>query len=44
MTWQEYFDILVKRGAGEDNAANVVGHLMDLYEQYDWNSEIPFEA
>lgn len=43
MTWNEYLDQLMSQGSSFDLAQNVVGHLMDLYEDYEWDSEIPFD-
>lgn len=43
MSWQEYYDNMIKAGASPECADNTVGHLMDLYESYDWNEQIPFE-
>lgn len=42
MTWNEYFDYLVSRGCGEDNASNVIAHQMDIYEDWEWEHEISF--
>lgn len=43
MTWSEYLDLEMSRGCSYDNAQNVIGHLMDIYEDYDWDNEIPFD-
>lgn len=43
MTWNEYLDLQISRGASPDLAACSVGHMMDLYESYDWESEVPFD-
>lgn len=44
MTWNEYFDLMVSRGSNPENAMNSIGHMMDLYESYDWDSKVPFEV
>lgn len=44
MTWDEYLNLQISRGATPELAENSIGHMMDLYESYDWDSEIPFEA
>ena len=44
MTWQNYLDLLMAQGSSFDNAQNVVGRLMDLYESYDWDATLPFEV
>lgn len=44
MTWSEYFDLLVSQGCNEDNALNVIGRKMDIFEDYDWNNEVPFKV
>ena len=43
MTWQEYWEALVEKGCNEHNADNIVGDLMDLYEDWEWDNPIPFE-
>lgn len=43
MTWNEYFELEISRGGTPDLIMNTIGHLMDLYESYDWDAEIPFE-
>lgn len=43
MSWSEYYESLIAAGATPECADNTVGHLMDLYESYDWDAQIPFE-
>ena len=42
MTWQEYYNELIESGCNDHNADNIIGHLMDLYESWDWDAEMPF--
>ena len=44
MTWNEYFELMVSRGATPELAQNSIGRMMDLYESYDWNAKVPFEV
>ena len=44
MTWSEYFDLEVSRGAKPELAQNSIGRMMDLYESRDWDAEVPFEV
>lgn len=44
MTWSEYFDLMVTRGATPELAQNSIGHMMDLYESYDWDEKVPFDV
>lgn len=44
MTWQEYFDMRVKQGADPDLMQMMICRMMDIYESYDWNAIIPFDA
>ena len=39
MTWSEYYNKLVEAGAND--ADLVVGRLMDLYESWDWDAQVP---
>lgn len=43
MTWRQYLDLLMKQGCSFENVQNVVGHLMDLYEDWEWDNTIPFK-
>lgn len=43
MTWRDYLEKLIESGASPDLAEMSVGHMMDLYESYDWDSMVPFE-
>lgn len=43
MTWEEYYELEISRGGTPDLIMNTIGHLMDLYESYDWDAEIPFK-
>lgn len=44
MTWNEYMALAISRGATPELAQNTIGHLMDLYESYEWEDQIPFNA
>lgn len=44
MTWNEYLNTLVSRGATPDLAMNSIGHMMDMYESYDWDAKVPFDV
>lgn len=44
MTWQEYFDALVAHGGDPDLMMNMIGHMMDDYESYDWDAKVPFDV
>lgn len=44
MTWQEYFDLQISRGCDPELVSNNIGHLMDLYGSYNWDSYIPFQV
>lgn len=43
MTWEEYMEEMIEGGANFENAQNVIGHMMDLYESYNWDDVVPFE-
>lgn len=43
MTWQEYLEEQIAAGANEENALNAIGRMMDLYESWDWDAELPFD-
>ena len=38
------FDLLVSRGVTPELAQNSIGRMMDLYESYDWDAEVPFDV
>lgn len=44
MTWQEYFDMMVACGSDPDLAMNAIGHMMDIYESYNWDAKVPFDV
>ena len=44
MTWQEFYDSWIARGADPDLAMMSIGHMMDDYESYDWDAEVPFDV
>ena len=44
MTWKEYYNMLVERGAAPDLASMSIGHMMDDYESYDWDDKVPFDV
>lgn len=44
MTWNEYLELKISRGATPELAMNSIGHMMDLYESYDWDAKVPFEV
>lgn len=44
MTWNEYLDLQISNGATPELAMNSIGHMMDLYESWDWNNKVPFET
>lgn len=41
MTWNDYLKDAIKAGAKRELAENNIGHMMDLYEAYDWDEELP---
>ena len=41
MTWNDLYKALCKQCSRDALADNIIGHLMDDYESYDWNSVIP---
>lgn len=41
MTWNEYLEETINNGLDPDHAMNIIGHLMDLYNSYEWEKEIP---
>ena len=44
MTWNELFEELCKQCSCEQNASNMIGHLMDDYESWDWDAVAPAGA
>lgn len=44
MTWNEYLELQISRGAKPELAMNSIGHMMDLYESWDWDAKVPFEV
>lgn len=44
MTWQEYYNMMVARGADSDLALMSIGHMMDDCESYDWDDKVPFDV
>lgn len=44
MTWNEYLEVVISRGATPELAQNSIGHMMDLYESYEWEAQVPFDA
>ncbi len=47
MTWNELYMELsscCSSSCGADHAANIICHLMDDYESWDWNAVAPSEA
>jgi len=44
MTWNEYLEYLMERGCSFENAQDVIGHQMDIYEDWDWEHKIPFKV
>lgn len=43
MSWSEYLELLMAQGSSFEIAQNTVGHLMDLYEDWEWDNKIPFD-
>ena len=44
MTWNEYLELQISRGAKPELAMNSIGHMMDLYESWDWDAKVPFKV
>ena len=44
MTWQEYLDKMIEQGATLDLVQMSIGRMMDLYESWNWNDEVPFNV
>ena len=44
MTWNDYLELQIQRGAKPELAMNSIGHMMDLYESWDWDEKVPFEV
>lgn len=42
MTWQEYLEYQISKGATPELAENAIGRMMDTYESWEWDEEIPF--
>lgn len=41
MTWSELYQKLEDRCSRPEHAMNIIGHLMDDYECWDWDEEAP---
>lgn len=44
ITWQEYLEKMIKKGATPELAEMSIGRMMDLYESYDWDAQVPFDV
>lgn len=44
MTWSEYLDQRIEQGATPDLAELAIMRMMDIYESYGWDEEIPFDT
>lgn len=41
MTWTEFYEELLKQTSHPALADNIIGHMMDDYESWDWDDEVP---
>lgn len=41
MTWTELWNEVRKLTSNDTHADNIIGHLMDDYESYDWDAQAP---
>ena len=43
MNVRQFEAALIKSGVGEVHAGNIVGHIMDDLDCYEWGAEVPAE-
>lgn len=41
MTWNEFLEATINNGVNPDHAMNNIGYLMDMYNSYEWDEQIP---
>lgn len=44
MTWNDLYSELCRQCSRDSLADNIIGHLMDDYESWDWNAVAPVGA